>query len=137
MGEHESMEVSAYKNSNYTYGLEQSEETINHSERSDSSEKSQTTSSNISEEKYEDQSPVYDRTDITNTETDQAILIQRILKEMSTTKELEAIPIDENLLHEIYAITISDGEVHVQGEENHSDSIVNRDGEEGTFDVKV
>ena len=121
MGGNESMEVSAYKNSNYTYGLKQSEEIINQSERNDLSEKSQTTSSNIDEEKYEDHSLVYSRTDITNTETDQATLIQQILAGMSTAKELEAIPIDENLPHEIYAISISDGKVHVQGGEGYED----------------
>ena len=46
---------------------------------------------------------------------------EKFLEGMNSCKEMELIPIDENLPHEIYAITISDGKVHVQGGEGYED----------------
>lgn len=43
----------------------------------------------------------------------------KLLEGMNSCKEMELIPIDKNLPHEIYAFTISDGKVQVQGGEGY------------------
>lgn len=73
------------------------------------------------ERNEEYQCAVYNRETVQDQSFIQESLKEKILGNLKGATELELIPVDENLPHEIYAISISEGKVHVQGGKGYED----------------